>query len=128
MADVNIGALIEFHKQSARVMTLTAVQPTGRYGSLKIGNDGSLTYFAEKPKGEGIWVSGGFFVLSPKVGAYLKDDTTIWERAPIEAISREGNVAAYKHHGFWQAIDTSYDKAVLEELWKNGSAPWKIWE
>jgi glucose-1-phosphate cytidylyltransferase len=126
VADVDIAALIEFHKRSGKLMTLTAVQPIGKYGALKIGDDESLSYFAEKPKGEGRWVNGGFFVLSPKVGAYLKDDTTVWEREPIETIAREGNVAAYKHHGFWHAMDTIHDRSVLEELWNSGSAPWMV--
>ena len=128
VADIDIAALIEFHKRSGKLMTLTAVQPIGKYGALKISDDESLSYFAEKPKGEGTWVNGGFFVLSPKVGAYLKDDSTVWEREPIETIAREGKVAAYKHHGFWHAMDTIHDKSTLEELWKNGQAPWKVWE
>lgn len=128
VADVDVTALIDFHKRSGNLVSLTAVQPVGKYGSLKIGEDGSLLSFAEKPKGDGTWVNGGFFVLSPKVGAYLKDDTTIWEREPIETIAQEGNVAAYKHSGFWQSMDTIHDKAALEALWNSGSAPWKTWE
>jgi len=127
VADVDIAALIEFHKRNGKLVSLTAVQPTGKYGSLNIGEDGSLLSFAEKPKGDGTWVNGGFFVLSPKVGAYLKNDTTIWEREPIETIARDGNVAAYKHSGFWQPMDTIHDKAILENLWDSNSAPWKVW-
>ena len=108
-------------------MSLTAVQPVGRFGSLNIDEDGNISSFAEKPKGDGQWVNGGFLVLSPKVGAYLKDDTTIWEREPMEAIAREGKVAAFKHLGFWQPMDTIHDKQVLEELWAAGNAPWKVW-
>ncbi|MGA2847821.1 MAG: glucose-1-phosphate cytidylyltransferase [Terracidiphilus sp.] len=128
VADVNVPELIEFHKKSGKLVTLTAAQPTGRFGSLNIAKDGSVLSFAEKPKGDGRWVSGGFFVLSPKIEEYLKDDTTIWEREPIETIAREGNVAAFKHLGFWQAMDTVHDKSVLEALWADGSAPWKVWE
>lgn len=128
VADVNLTELIAFHKHHGKLVSLTAAQPTGRFGSLSIGEDGSLLSFAEKPKGDGRWVSGGFFMLSPKVEAYLKDDSTIWEREPMETLAREGNVVAFKHFGFWQAMDTVYDKSVLEALWKTGSAPWKVWE
>lgn len=128
VANVNVTSLIEFHRRHGKLVSLTAAQPTGRFGSLSIGNDGVLSSFAEKPKGDGRWVSGGFFVLSPKIGQYLKDDTTIWEREPMETIAREGNVVAYKHSGFWQAMDTIYDKSVLEALWNSGTAPWKVWE
>jgi glucose-1-phosphate cytidylyltransferase len=127
VADVDITALIEFHKQHGKLVTLTAAQPTGRFGSLSIGEDGSLLSFAEKPKGDGRWVNAGFFVLSPKVGAYLKDDTTTWEYEPLETLARERKVVAYKHHRFWQAMDTVHDKTVLEALWNSGSAPWKVW-
>jgi glucose-1-phosphate cytidylyltransferase len=128
VADVDITALIESHKQHGKLVSLTAVQPTGRYGALNINEDGYLSSFAEKPKGDGAWVNGGFFVLSPKVGAYLKDDSTVWERDPMETMAREMNVVAYKHPGFWQAMDTVHDKSVLEALWIGGSAPWKVWE
>jgi len=128
VADIDIAALIEFHKRSGKLMTLMAVQPIGKYGVLKISDDESLSYFAEKPKGDSTWVNGGFFVLSPKVSAYLKDDTTVWEQGPIETIAREGNVAAYKHHGFWHAMDTIHDRSVLEELWNSGTAPWMVWK
>jgi glucose-1-phosphate cytidylyltransferase len=128
VADVNVTALIEFHKRHGKLVSLTAMQPTGRFGSLGIGEDSSLSSFAEKPKGDGRWVNGGFFVLSPKIGVYLKDDATVWEREPMETLVREGNVAAYKHSGFWQAMDTVHDKGVLDALWGSGSAPWKVWE
>jgi glucose-1-phosphate cytidylyltransferase len=128
VADINITALINFHKKQGKMATLTAVQPVGRFGSLNIKEDGALLSFAEKPKGDGQWVNGGFFVLSPKVGAYLKDDTTVWEREPIETIAREGNLAAYKHSGFWQPMDTVHDRATLEALWNGDSAPWKVWQ
>jgi len=128
VADVNITELIEFHKRSGKLVTLTAAQPSGRFGSLDIGADGALHSFAEKPRGDGRWVNGGFFVLSPKVGAYLKDDTTVWEREPMETLSREGNVSAFKHNGFWQPMDTMFDKSLLENHWAGGDAPWKVWE
>lgn len=128
VADINIAALIDFHKKQGKMATLTAIQPAGRFGSLDIKEDGTLLSFAEKPKGDGRWVNGGFFVLSPKVGAYLKDDTTVWEREPMETIARQGNLAAYKHSGFWQPMDTVHDRATLEALWNGGSAPWKVWQ
>jgi glucose-1-phosphate cytidylyltransferase len=122
VADIDLNALIAFHRG------LTAVQPKGKFGALGIAEDGSLLSFAEKPKGDGIWVNGGFFVLSPKVGKFLKDDTTVWEKEPLEDILREGSSAAYKHAGFWQPMDTVYDKALLEQYWNSGAAPWKVWE
>ncbi|MGB6830990.1 MAG: hypothetical protein WBE41_23280, partial [Terracidiphilus sp.] len=102
--------------------------PTQRaFGSLNIGEGGALHSFAEKPRGDGRWVSGGVFVLSPAVGAYLKDDATVWEREPMEALSREGHVSAFKHEGFWHPMDTVFDKNELENYWAGGHAPWKVW-
>jgi len=128
VSDVNVTELIQFHREQGKLVTLTAVQPTGKFGALAIDDSSTVLSFTEKPKGDGRWVNGGFLVLSPKVGEYLKDDATIWEREPIESIAREGNVAAYKHLGFWHAMDTVHDRGVLEELWKRGGAPWKIWQ
>jgi predicted O-linked N-acetylglucosamine transferase (SPINDLY family) len=128
LADIDLADLIAFHRRHKRLVNLTAVQPMGRFGALGIGEDGSLLSFAEKPKGDGRWVNGGFFVLSPKVGAYLKDDTTVWEQEPMDAIMRSGGFAAYKHFAYWQPMDTVHDKSVLEALWNSGSAPWKVWE
>ncbi|MGA3050068.1 MAG: glucose-1-phosphate cytidylyltransferase [Terracidiphilus sp.] len=128
VADVNVRKLIEFHKRKGKLVSLTAVQPAGKFGALRIDRDGILSSFAEKPKGDANWVNGGFFVMSPEVGAYLHDDSTIWERKPIETLARDGNIAAYKHDGFWQPMDTVHDKAALEALWKSGSAPWKVWK
>jgi glucose-1-phosphate cytidylyltransferase len=128
LADVNIAELIEFHKQHGKLVSLTAVQPTGKFGALDMDDDGTVLSFAEKPKGDGRWINGGYLVLSPKVGDYLSDDSTIWEREPLEAITKEGNVAAFKHLGFWQPMDTVHDRAILEALWSSGSAPWKVWE
>jgi glucose-1-phosphate cytidylyltransferase len=128
LVDVDLAKLIEFHKKQGKMVTLTATQPTGRFGALSIGEDGSLLSFAEKPKGDGRWVSGGFYVLSPRVFDYIQGDATMWEREPMEALAKGGQVAAYKHAGFFQAMDTVYDKTVLETLWRNGKAPWKVWE
>jgi len=127
LADVNIDDLLAFHRRHGKPVTLTAAQPSGRFGSLSISDDGTLKSFAEKPRGDGRWVNGGFFVLSPKVGEYLKDDTTVWEREPMESLAREGNVSAFKHEGFWHPMDTMYDKSVLENHWASGKAPWKVW-
>jgi glucose-1-phosphate cytidylyltransferase len=128
VADIDLDALIAFHRRHGKMVSLTAVQPTGRFGALGIGEDGTLLSFAEKPRGDGGWVNGGFFVLSPQIGAYLKDDATVWEAEPMDAIMRRGSFAAYKHCGFWQSLDTVHDKAVLEALWNSGSAPWKVWK
>jgi glucose-1-phosphate cytidylyltransferase len=128
VADVDLAKLIEFHKQHRKLVTLTAVQPTGKFGALNIDGDGTLLSFAEKPKGDGHWVNGGFLVLSPKVADYLEDDSTVWEQQPLETLAREGNVAAYKHAGFWQPMDTVHDRTVLQGLWAKGDAPWKVWK
>jgi glucose-1-phosphate cytidylyltransferase len=127
VSDINITKLIEYHKAQNKLVTLTATQPVGKFGALKIDKSSSVVQFNEKPDGDGRWVNGGFFVLSPKVGNYLTDDSTIWEREPLERLSREGNVAAYKHRGFWQPMDTLHDKNLLESLWAKGSPPWKVW-
>jgi glucose-1-phosphate cytidylyltransferase len=128
VADIDLHALIDFHKRSGKLATLTAMQPEGRFGAVRISGDGSVSSFAEKPKGDTGWINGGFFVLSPKVGEYLSDDSTIWERDPLENISEDGQLGAYKHAGYWQPMDTLNDKVTLERLWDSGQAPWKVWE
>ena len=127
VADVNIARLIEFHRQSEALVTLTATQPTGKFGALRISDNSLVESFQEKPAGDGRWVNGGFLVLSPKVGEYIKDDSTIWEREPLEQLASEGRVSAFKHTGYWQPMDTVHDKQVLEDLWATGDAPWKVW-
>ena len=127
VSDVNIGSLIEFHRGHAKSVTLTATQPTGKFGALDIHGDGHIAEFTEKPKGDGRWVNGGFFVLSPKVVNYIAGDETSWEREPLERLSREGEVFAFKHSGFWQPMDTLHDRYLLEDLWATGNAPWKVW-
>lgn len=127
LADVNLAELIKFHKRHGKMVTLTATQPSGKFGAVQIEDDACVSSFAEKPRGDGRWVNGGFFVLSPKVGDYLNDDSTVWEREPLEAICSQGEVMAYKHAGFWQPMDTVYDRTILETLWKGGSPPWKVW-
>ena len=126
VSNVPISDLIRFHKQQNLLATVTATLPPGRFGALAI-NGSKVSGFQEKPKGDGGMINGGFFVLSPKVIDYIGDDTTIWEREPLEALSGEGQLAAYQHEGFWQPMDTLRDKTHLEELWASGHAPWKVW-
>jgi glucose-1-phosphate cytidylyltransferase len=126
VGDVNISELLKFHRQQKTLATLTATQPPGRFGALQIVNSRVMT-FEEKPQGDGSWVNGGFFVCSPKVFDYIEGDQTIWEREPLERLAREGQLATYLHHGFWQPVDTLRDKNYLESLWDKGVAPWKVW-
>jgi glucose-1-phosphate cytidylyltransferase len=124
VSDVNIGELIDFHKKHGRLATLTAIQPPGRFGALNV--DGSkVNSFQEKPQGDGAWINGGFFILSPKVIDYIEGDSCTWEKMPMEKLAEEGQLKAYFHHGFWQPMDTLRDKIYLEELWQSGKAPWK---
>ena len=127
VSDVNITELINFHKTSQVKATLTATYPPGRFGALDF--DGSkVRSFREKPQGDGGMINGGFFVLSPLVLDYIEDDHTMWERAPLERLADEGQLAAFQHTGFWQPMDTLRDKTYLEELWASGQAPWKVWK
>ena len=127
VADLNITELIAFHKAQKVKATLTATFPPGRFGALDMQGD-KVRSFQEKPKGDGAMINGGFFVLSPSVIDYVEDDTSVWEREPLECLASEGQLAAFKHGGFWQPMDTLRDKTHLEELWANGRAPWKVWE
>jgi glucose-1-phosphate cytidylyltransferase len=127
VSDVNIAELIAFHKAQKVNATLTATLPPGRFGALDMHGDKVCT-FKEKPKGDGGMINGGFFVLSPAVLDLLDGDDCIWERAPLEGLADRGELAAYQHHGFWQAMDTLRDKTQLEELWQSGRAPWKVWQ
>ncbi len=126
VADIDIAALATFHRKHKGLATITAVPPPKRFGQLAISKS-KVVDFAEKPDGEGGWINGGFFVLSPKVGAYLDDDKTVWERAPLERLASEGQLHAYRHRGFWQPMDTLRDKTLLENLWVEEKAPWKVW-
>jgi glucose-1-phosphate cytidylyltransferase len=126
VGDVDITKLIATHKQHNRLSTVTATQPPGRFGALKL-EDNRIAGFQEKPQGDGGWINGGFFVLSPKVIDYIADDSTIWEREPLENLAQSGQMTAYLHDGFWQPMDTLRDKILLEELWAGGKAPWKVW-
>jgi len=126
LADVDIGALVSFHKQQGRLATLTAVQPAGRFGALDI-RDQRITRFEEKPQGDGTWINGGFFVLEPQALKYIEGDATAWEREPLEQLAAQGQLSAFTHRGFWQPMDTLRDKMKLEEMWDAGRAPWKTW-
>jgi len=126
VSDVNITKLLAFHKQHGAIATVTATLPPGRFGALDIKGD-KVVGFKEKPKGDGAMINGGFFVLSPSVIDLINDDTTVWEREPIEILAQEGQLTVYLHDGFWQPMDTLRDKTHLEELWASGAAPWKIW-
>lgn len=126
VSDIDIGELIQFHKRHGKLATVTAVQPPGRYGALdRLGDQ--VIGFTEKPRGEGGFINGGFFVLSPKCLELVKNDKSTWETEPLVELSKQGNLMAYEHHGFWQAMDTLRDKVHLEELWATGKAPWKNW-
>ncbi|KTD36420.1 glucose-1-phosphate cytidylyltransferase (CDP-glucose pyrophosphorylase) [Legionella nautarum] len=126
VSDVNISELISFHKKQKTLATLTAIQPPGRFGSLLMDGD-KITGFKEKPQGDGGWINGGFFVLSPKVIDYIEGDDTIWEKHPLERLAEEGQLSSFTHDGFWHPMDTLRDKTYLEELWESGKAPWKTW-
>jgi len=127
VSDIDIGALVEFHGREGTLATVTAVQPPGRFGALDVGGD-RIRGFREKPEGDGGFINGGFFVLSPGVGAYLEGDQTIWEQEPLARLAGEGQLASYRHEGFWHAMDTVRDRDHLEELWASGGAPWKRWD
>ena len=127
VGDIDIGKLVAFHRAEGRLATVTATQPPGRFGALRVEGN-RVANFAEKPQGDGGWVNGGFFVLSPKVLSYIGGDDTPWEGPPMERLSSEREVTAYMHHGFWQPMDTLRDKNHLEALWGTGHAPWKVWE
>ncbi len=126
VSDVNISELISFHKNQKTLATLTATQPPGRFGSLEWDNN-KIKSFREKPQGDGAWINGGFFVLSPKVIEYISGDMIPWERDPLENLARDGQLSAYKHSGFWQPMDTLRDKIHLDELWHSQKAAWKVW-
>lgn len=128
VSDIDIRKLISFHRDQKALATLTAVQPPGRFGAISLGQDQrKITSFREKPEGDGSWINGGFFVLEPGALDYIAGDSTVWEREPLQMLARDGCLAAYKHCGFWQNMDSLRDKVVLERLWSSDSPPWKIW-
>ncbi len=129
VADVNIKKLLKCHEQSGKLATLTAVQPTGRFGALNIEESGQITRFQEKPKGDGSWVNGGFFVCQPEVFDYIPDgEHVIWEREPLQHLADAGQLNAYKHDGFWHPMDTLKDKNDLTKMWQENKAPWALWK
>jgi glucose-1-phosphate cytidylyltransferase len=128
VADLDISRLIAFHREQGVLGTLTAVQPPGRFGAFRLGEESTLIRgFREKPRGDGAWINGGFFVLEPGVLDYIEGDDTVWEREPMEGLARDGQLAAFRHSGFWQPMDTLRDKQTLEKHWSSGEAPWRIW-
>jgi len=129
VANIDIAKLIAFHKMHGKALTMTAVQPEGRFGAMEVGQNDAVENFIEKPKGDGSWINGGFFVCEPQIFDYIIDgDLSIWERKPLENMAIDGELFAYKHHGFWKPMDMLRDKMQLDELWLNGKAPWKLWQ
>jgi len=129
VSDVNIHDLNRFHEAEGALVTLTAVTPPGRFGAIMLSEGSNqIASFREKPRGDGAWVNGGFFVVEPAALDYIESDSTIWEQEPLRQLARDGKLSAYRHEGFWQAMDTLRDKNYLDELWAEGKAPWKIWE
>lgn len=129
VSNINVNELTDFHRKQKVLATLTAVQPAGRFGAFELAQDQSkITKFREKPKGDGAWVNGGFFILEPGVIDYIDDDMSVWEQEPLARLARDGMLSAYKHFGFWQPMDTLRDKMYLENLWASGNPPWRIWE
>ena len=128
VADVDISASVEFHKSHGRLATVTVVQPSGRYGAIQLAEGShSVQGFREKPKGDGAWVNGGFFVLEPEVIDYIENDLTTWEMEPMERLSADDQLMAWQHQGFWQSMDSLRDKQVLQQLWDSGNPPWRLW-
>lgn len=129
VSNVNINKIENYHKKTGGLLTMTAIQPGGRFGVLDIDDSSNrIERFVEKSKEDGGWINGGFMVVEPEVFSYIEGDKTIFERSPLERLAEEGKLNAYKHHGFWQCMDTQRDKGVLEELWRSGKAPWKVWK
>lgn len=127
VADVNIADLVAYHKEHGKLATVTSIQPAGRFGALDLDSENLVHGFKEKPKGDGAWINGGFFVMQPEVLNYIAGDATILEKEPLECLARDKQLVSYKHSGFWQPMDTLRDKNHLDELWKSGDAPWKVW-
>lgn len=126
VADVDLTALVAFHEQQGTLATVTSVQPPGRFGALDVHGD-RVTSFREKPRGDGTWTNGGFFVLDPRIGDYIEGDATTWEEAPLRRLAHEGQLSTFRHEGYWQVMDTLRDKLVLQEQWDSGDPPWVTW-
>jgi len=127
LSDQDLRSLVEFHKKSGKVGTMTTVQPSGRFGAVEIGSDDQIKAFVEKPKGDGVWINAGFFVFEPKVFEYIEGDLTSLEKQPLEGLVKDNQLAAFKHSGFWKPMDTLKEKHEFEEYWQSGRAPWKVW-
>jgi glucose-1-phosphate cytidylyltransferase len=128
LSNIDMRKLNEFHQSHGKIATVTAIQPPGRFGSIDIDQNMNVRSFIEKPRGDGAYVNGGFFILEPEVFSYIDGDQTIWERGPLQALSRDNQLMAFKHDGFWYAMDTLRDKNYLDEQWTMGKAPWKVWD
>lgn len=128
VSDVNIPELIKYHKNHGKAITMTSVQPEGRFGALIINNEYKVTDFKEKPVGDGAWINGGFFICNPLVFDYLGEEDSIFEREPLENLARDGQLFTFMHNGFWKPMDTLRDKNELQQMWAGGNAPWKIWD
>ena len=126
VANIDIAAQVKFHHCHGRLATITAVQPKARFGAIVLDQD-RVVSFREKPATEGGWINGGFFLLSPKIGDFIVDDFTIWERDPLQILAATDQLRAYLHHGYWQPMDTMRDRTLLEEQWASGSPQWKVW-
>jgi glucose-1-phosphate cytidylyltransferase len=127
LADADLTAVLALHREQGALATITAVQPPGRFGALEVEGE-RVRGFREKPRGDGGWINGGFFVLTPEVERYLDGDDTVWEDEPLSRLAHDGELAVFEHQGFWQPMDTLRDKRHLQELWESGEAPWKVWE
>ena len=127
LSSINIKETIKFHKKNKKIATVVAVKPSGRFGAMTL-NENLVKKFAEKPDGDGSWVNGGFFVLNKKIFNYLSEKNCIWEREPLEKIAKESQLIAFKHEGFWHAMDTLRDKNYLQEIWNSNQVPWKVWD
>ncbi len=128
LGNVDISSLFEFHKKNNKIATLTATKPPGRYGVLKFSSDDYVSEFQEKPDGDGSWINAGFFVLKPEVIDLIDGDESVWEDGPLKLLAKKNQLLAYKHYNFWHPMDTLRDKVMLNDLWNNGKAPWKIWD
>ena len=127
VSDVDISALADYHRTHGKLATVTSIQPVGRFGALDLSDTNQVSGFQEKPKGDGAWINGGFFVLQPEIFDYIVGDETVFEKTPLESLAHANQLMAYKHTGFWQPMDTLRDRLHLEDLWKSGQAPWKLW-
>ena len=129
VGNIDIARSIEFHRSHGKMATMTAVLPEGRFGAFSLGaGESMVATFREKPRGDGAWVNGGFFVVEPSVVKYITGDDSVWERDPLQTLAESGELGAYKHHGFWWPMDTLRDKQVLQSHWDSGNAPWKTWD